>query len=89
MSLLYLGAKHIVTGYDHILFLLDAIFFLYRMKDIGIYVSLFAIGHSTPMLAGVFLNFGINHSIIVCRSICLVADDATDGQIRALVAENP
>jgi len=64
MSFLYLGAKHMVTGYDHILFLLGVIFFLYRMKDIGIYVSLFAIGHSTTMLAGVYLNFGINSYII-------------------------
>jgi hypothetical protein len=64
MSFLYLGAKHMVTGYDHILFLLGVIFFLYRMKDIGIYVSLFAIGHSTTMLAGVFFNVGINSYII-------------------------
>ena len=64
MSFLYLGAKHMVTGYDHILFLLGVIFFLYRMKDISIYVSLFAIGHSTTMLAGVFFNFGINSYII-------------------------
>ena len=64
MSFLYLGAKHMVTGYDHTLFLLGVIFFLYRMKDIGIYVSLFAIGHSTTMLAGVFFNFGINSYII-------------------------
>ena len=64
ISFLYLGAKHMVTGYDHILFLLGVIFFLYKMKDIGIYVSLFAIGHSTTMLAGVFFNFGINSYII-------------------------
>jgi len=64
LPFIYLGAKHMVTGYDHILFLLGVIFFLYRMKDIGIYVSLFAIGHSTTMLAGVFFNFGINSYII-------------------------
>ncbi|NBR90473.1 MAG: HupE/UreJ family protein, partial [Rhodobacteraceae bacterium] len=36
---MYLGAKHMVTGYDHILFLLGVVFFLYKMKDVGIYVS--------------------------------------------------
>jgi hypothetical protein len=46
----YLGAKHMVTGYDHLLFLFGVIFFLYRLKHIGIYVSLFAVGHSTTML---------------------------------------
>lgn len=61
---LYLGAKHMVTGYDHILFLFGVIFFLYGMKQIGTYVSLFAIGHSTTMLAGVYFDFGINSYII-------------------------
>ena len=61
---MYLGAKHMVTGYDHILFLFGVIFFLYRMKDIAIYVSLFALGHSLTMITGVMLNFGINAFII-------------------------
>ena len=61
---LYLGAKHMVTGYDHLLFLFGVIFFLYGYKQIGIYVSLFAIGHSTTMLLGVWLDFGISSYII-------------------------
>jgi hypothetical protein len=64
LPFIYLGAKHMVTGYDHILFLFGVIFFLYRMEHIGIYVSLFAIGHSTTMLAGVYFNVGINSYII-------------------------
>lgn len=60
----YLGAKHMVTGYDHILFLFGVIFFLFRMKDIAIYVSLFALGHSLTMIAGVMFDFGINSYII-------------------------
>lgn len=61
---IYLGAKHMVTGYDHILFLLGVVFFLYRMKDVCIYVSLFAIGHSVTMLLGVWYGWGINAYII-------------------------
>ena len=49
----YLGAKHMVTGYDHLLFLVGVIFFLYRMRDVGTYVSLFALGHSATLLYGV------------------------------------
>ena len=64
ISFMYLGAKHMVTGYDHILFLLGVIFFLYRMQHIAIYVSLFAIGHSTTMLLGVYFNIGINSYLI-------------------------
>ena len=61
---MYLGAKHMVTGYDHILFLVGVIFFLYRLRDIGIYVSLFAIGHSSTLIFGVFADIHINAYII-------------------------
>lgn len=61
---MYLGAKHMVTGYDHLLFLVGVIFFLYRLKDIGIYVSLFAVGHSSTLLLGVFADIHINAYII-------------------------
>ena len=61
---IYLGAKHMITGYDHILFLLGVVFFLYRMKDVAIYVSLFALGHSVTMLLGVWFGWGINAYII-------------------------
>jgi hypothetical protein len=60
----YLGAKHMVTGYDHILFLLGVVFFLYRMQHVAVYVSLFALGHSTTMLAGVYLGWDVNAYVI-------------------------
>ena len=52
VPLMYLGAKHMVTGYDHLLFLAGVVFFLYRTRDILLYVSLFTIGHSVTLLAG-------------------------------------
>jgi hypothetical protein len=61
---LYLGAKHMVTGYDHLLFLVGVIFFLYRMKDVGIYVTLFAAGHSTTLLLGVLKGWHINPFLV-------------------------
>ena len=61
---IYLGAKHMVTGYDHLLFLAGVIFFLYRLKDVGKYVTLFAIGHSTTLLLGVFFDIRANPYII-------------------------
>ncbi|WMC12481.1 HupE/UreJ family protein [Oceanimonas pelagia] len=64
VSFIYLGAKHMVTGYDHILFLFGVIFFLYKMQHIALYVSLFALGHSTTMLLGVYFNIGINSYLI-------------------------
>lgn len=61
---IYLGAKHMVTGYDHLLFLFGVIFFLYRLKDISIYVTLFAVGHSVTLVSGVLMNTSINAFII-------------------------
>jgi hypothetical protein len=61
---MYLGAKHMITGYDHLLFLAGVIFFLYKMKHIGIYVTLFAIGHSTTMILGVYYNITMSSYII-------------------------
>jgi hypothetical protein len=60
----YLGAKHMVTGYDHLLFLAGVIFFLYRLKDIGLYVSLFALGHSTTMIFGVLYGVTVSPYLI-------------------------
>src|SRR5215213_5024085 len=56
----YLGAKHMVTGYDHLLFLFGVIFFLYRLKDIGVYVTLFAVGHSSTLLFGVLTGVSVS-----------------------------
>ena len=63
-AFLYLGAKHMVTGYDHLLFLFGVIFFLYRMKDVATYVTLFAIGHSTTLLAGVLLGTNVSSYLV-------------------------
>nr|WP_250893803.1 HupE/UreJ family protein [Croceibacterium selenioxidans] len=61
---LYLGAKHMVTGIDHVLFLIGVVFFLYRLRDVVIYVTMFTIGHSLTLLGGVLLNTGANSYIV-------------------------
>jgi hypothetical protein len=61
---IYLGAKHMVTGYDHLLFLFGVIFFLYRMKEIAAYVTLFAVGHSVTLLYGVLSGTHVNPYIV-------------------------
>lgn len=61
---LYLGAKHMITGYDHLLFLLGVIFFLYKLREITLYVTLFAIGHVITLLTGVLMEISVNAYII-------------------------
>src|SRR6476659_9315779 len=80
--LMYLGAKHMVTGYDHLAFLVGVIFFLYRMKDIVQYVSLFTIGHSVTLLAGVLGGVKANPYLIdaiIGFSVVYKAFDNMDG----------
>jgi len=61
---IYLGAKHMVTGYDHLLFLFGVIFFLYRLRDVGLYVTLFAVGHSVTLLYGVLSGTHVNPYLV-------------------------
>ena len=79
---LYLGAKHMVTGYDHLLFLVGVIFFLYRLRDVVQYVSLFTVGHSLTLLGGVLGGIHANSYIvdaIIGFSVVYKAFDNMDG----------
>jgi hypothetical protein len=64
LPFIYLGAKHMITGYDHLLFLFGVIFFLYRLKDVGLYVTLFAVGHSVTLLLGVLMEISVSAYLI-------------------------
>jgi hypothetical protein len=80
--LMYLGAKHMVTGYDHLAFLVGVVFFLYRMKDVVQYVSLFTIGHSVTLLVGVLGGVRANPYLIdavIGLSVVYKAFDNIDG----------
>jgi hypothetical protein len=84
---IYLGAKHMVTGYDHLAFLFGVIFFLYRLKDVVTYVSLFTLGHSVTLLAGVLGGIHANSYVvdaIIGFSVVYKAFDNMDGFKRFL-----
>jgi hypothetical protein len=79
---MYLGAKHMVTGYDHLLFLVGVIFFLYRMRDVAIYVTCFAVGHSITLLTGVLSGIHANPFLVdalIGFSVVYKAFDNLDG----------
>jgi len=87
VPLMYLGAKHMVTGYDHLLFLVGVIFFLHRLKDVVQYVSLFTVGHSVTLLAGVLGGIRANPYLIdaiIGLSVVYKAFDNMDGFRRYL-----
>lgn len=61
---MYLGAKHMVTGYDHLLYLAGVIFFLFKIRNVVQFVSLFALGHSITLIAGVLGGWYVNPSLV-------------------------
>jgi hypothetical protein len=84
---LYLGAKHMVTGYDHLLFLLGVIFFLRRFRDVVLYVSLFSLGHSITLLCGVLGGVGLDSHLVdamIGLSVAYKAFDNIGGFERTL-----
>ena len=76
-----------VTGYDHLLFLVGVIFFLYRLRDVVLYVSLFTLGHSVTLLAGVLGGLEVNAYVIdaiIGLSVCYKAFENMGGFERVL-----
>ena len=73
---MYLGAKHMVTGYDHLAYLAGVIFFLSKVRDVFKFVSLFAVGHSITLLLGVMAGIDVNPFLvdaIIGLSVCYKA----------------
>lgn len=91
LAFMYLGAKHMVTGYDHLLYLLGVIFFLYRPRDIALYVSLFAAGHSITLLTGVLGGIYVNPYLVdavIGLSVTYKAFENLDG-FKRIFARQP
>ncbi len=93
LAFAYLGAKHMITGYDHLLYLFGVIFFLYRPKDIAVYVTLFAVGHSITLLGGVLADINVNVYLVdavIGLSVAYKAFENLDGFRRFFdVSPNP
>lgn len=64
LSYIYVGAKHMLTGYDHILFIIGVVFYLNGFKDIVKFISVFTVGHCITLLGATYLNISINEHVI-------------------------
>ncbi|MFK8031288.1 MAG: HupE/UreJ family protein [Gammaproteobacteria bacterium] len=91
MLYVWLGAKHMVTGYDHLLFLVGVVFFLRRIRDIALFASLFALGHSITLISGVLLGLNVNPYLIDAIIGLSVAYKGFDnlGGFRKLFGDTP
>ena len=64
LPFIYIGAKHMVTGYDHLAFLIGVLFFIRRTKEVLIYVSMFTVGHCITLMSGVLADIQVNAYLI-------------------------
>lgn len=78
----WLGAEHMITGYDHLLFLFGVIFFLTTFKDIVKFISVFTLGHSITLIFATFLGISANYWLIdavIALSVCYKGFDNNEG----------
>lgn len=59
-----LGASHMLTGYDHLLFLFGVVFFLNTFRDIAKFVSVFTLGHCITLIFATFYKITMNYYLI-------------------------
>ena len=87
-----LGAEHMLTGYDHLLFLFGVIFFLTSVRDVVKLVTAFTLGHSITLTAATFLGITANYYLIdavIALSVVYKGFDNTDGFRRYLDVKAP
>jgi len=88
----WLGASHMVTGYDHLLFLFGVIFFLTGFKDVVKFVTVFTIGHSITLILATFMGITANYFVIdavIALSVIYKGFDNLDGFKKHLKIESP
>ncbi len=79
---MHLGASHMLSGYDHLLFLFGVMFFLSRFKDILKFITAFTIGHSITLVLATLLGINANYYLIdavIALTVCYKAFDNLDG----------
>ena len=89
---LWLGATHMLTGYDHLLFVFGIIFFLTSFRDIVKYITAFTLGHSVTLILATFNQIQLNYFLIdalIGLSVAYVAFANLDGFRKYLHIQPP
>ena len=79
---LWIGATHMLSGYDHLAFVFGIIFFLTKFKDIVKYITVFTVGHSITLIFATFNAIQVNYFLIdavIALSVCYIAFQNLDG----------
>lgn len=64
LKYIWLGATHMLTGYDHLLFIFGVIFFLTSFKEIVKFISVFTLGHCITLIFATFFKITANYYLI-------------------------
>ena len=89
---MWIGATHMLSGYDHLLFVFGIIFFLTRFKDIVKYITAFTLGHSATLIFATFNGIQVNYFLIdgvIALSVCYIAFANLDGFRKYLDIKSP
>jgi len=87
-----LGASHMLTGYDHLLFLFGVIFFLTRFGDVVKFITAFTVGHSITLVFATIWGIQANYYLIdavIALTVCYKAFDNLDGFRKYLEVSSP
>ena len=92
LEYIFVGAKHMVTGYDHLLFLIGVIFYLNNFKDIVRFVTVFTIGHSITLISATYLGIKADEHLIdavIAISVLYKGFENLDGFKKILGIKSP
>lgn len=92
LKYIWLGATHMLSGYDHLLFLFGVVFFLNTLKDIVKFVSVFTLGHSITLILATFMGVNANYYLIdavIAISVIYKAFDNNKGFQNYLHVKSP
>ncbi|MCK5726561.1 MAG: HupE/UreJ family protein [Thiotrichaceae bacterium] len=89
---IWIGATHMLSGYDHLAFVFGIVFFLTKFKDIIKYITAFTIGHSITLIIATFNTIQVNYFLIdavIALSVCYIAFHNINGFKKYLKIKAP
>ena len=87
-----LGAWHMLTGYDHLLFLFGVVFFLTKFKDVVKFITAFTVGHSITLIFATFMKINVNYFLVdavIGLSVCYIGFNNVGGFKKYLNMQAP
>ena len=82
LQFMKIGATHMLTGYDHLLFVFGIVFFLSTFMDVVKTITAFTIGHSITLITATLMGVTVNYFLIdavIALSVCYIGYENIGG----------